>query len=164
MSKIVKYNLLLSSVFLSISIGQIQAFAATPNLDDDSQPNRTQFNQCVADVKEVVAGWSQQEITQAANQICNARKVHATEKARFIADVAKLNQQYKDYTNHGFNQHLPNATEDAWNIVKSCIDFKEGFTYPHNIAIYIVPNNVRASCYTFGSQLVESQLEKTSGK
>ncbi len=160
MLKIFRRSVFLPTVLLGIFIGQIQSLAVPPNLDDDSQPNRTQLKDCLADVRQSVGGWSEEEIATAANQICNARKAHAKAKAKFIADLAKLHQQYVEITNHGFSQHLNDATNDAWNTVKSCIDFKEGFTYPHNVAIFIVPNDVRSSCYGLGSQLVESQLQR----
>ncbi len=48
--------------------------------------------------------------------------------------------------------------KEAWQIVKLCVDFKEGFTYPHNIALFTVPEDIRISCYRLGSTLVESEL------
>ncbi|BAZ37195.1 hypothetical protein NIES4101_31160 [Calothrix sp. NIES-4101] len=132
--------------------------SSAPNLDGDSQPNRVKFSECMADVQETTSGWEKQQMNSAATAICNARKAHAKEKARFIAAISKLEKQYEGYTNHGFDQHVKVATQDAWNIVKNCIEFKEGFTHPHNVAIYQVPNDVRKSCYAMTAGLVESQL------
>jgi hypothetical protein len=143
---------------LSILTLDVVYSSAVPNLDGDSQPNRVKFSECMADVRETTSGWEQQQMNAAATAICNARKAHAKEKARFIGAISKLEQQYKEYTNHGYDKHVKVATQDAWNIVKNCIEFKEGFTHPHNVAIFRVPNEVRKSCYGMGAGLVESQL------
>lgn len=144
-------------LFTIVLAGTLRNVGAVPNLDGESHPNRVQLSQCIADVKEVTE-WDDNQTQKAALNICDVRKAHAKEKARFLTALGKLNDQYKDYTNHGFSQHLPTATAAAWTIVKSCIDFKEGFTYPHNVGGLSVPENVRSSCYTLGSGLVEAQL------
>jgi hypothetical protein len=162
MMKIPHKQIFLAAFFaipLSIFTLDIVSSSAVPNLDGDSQPNRIKLNECMVDVREVTSGWEQQQMNQAATAICNSRKAHAKEKARFIGAISKLEKQYQGYTNHGFDKHVKVATQDAWNVVKNCIEFKEGFTYPHNVAIYRVPNEVRKSCYGMGAGLVESQLE-----
>ncbi|MBH8564603.1 hypothetical protein I8748_20855 [Nostoc sp. CENA67] len=160
MIKIVCKNVILGFLAILIAIlvsGTIQTWAANPNLDGDSQPTRIKLNECIADVKEVTA-WDEKETLAAAREICAVRQSHAKQKARFLKSLKKLQQEYQDATNHGFDKHLPTAIADSWTIVKSCIDFKEGFTYPHNIALLSVPENVRTSCYSLGSDLVESAL------
>lgn len=152
----------LLTVFLTILLtillsGTLRTVAAMPNLDDDSHPNRVKVEECIADVKQVTE-WDANATQKAALNVCQARQSHAKEKARFVAALGKLSAQYKDYTNHGFSQHLPTATNDAWAIVKNCIDFQQGFRSPHNVAVLIVPEDIRKSCYTLGSGLVESQL------
>jgi hypothetical protein len=163
--KKVSHKQIFWAVFIAIPISlitrNIDTSSAVPNLDGDSQPNRVKFSECMADVRETTSGWEQQQMNAAATAICNARKAHAKEKARFISAISKLEKQYQGYTNHGFDKHVKVATQDAWNIVKNCIEFKEGFTYPHNVAVYRVPNEVRKSCYGMGAGLVESQLEFT---
>lgn len=147
------------SIVLTILLsGTLKTFGAIPNLDEDTQPNRVKLTECIADVQQITSGWDETTVRNAAVNICESRKAHAKEKARFLAALGKLSEQYKDYTNHGFAQHLPTATQDAWTIVKNCIDFKEGFTFPHNVGVLIVPENVRSSCYALGSDMVESQL------
>ncbi|PAX53333.1 hypothetical protein [Brunnivagina elsteri] len=146
------------AIALSIVTQNVVSSLVVPNLDGESQPNRVKLSECMADVREVTSGWEQQQMNQAATAICDARKAHAKEKARFIGAISKLEKQYQGYTNHGFDKHVKVATQDAWNIVKNCIEFKEGFTHPHNVAIYQVPNEVRKSCYAIGTGLVESQL------
>lgn len=137
--------------------GTLRTVGAPPNLDEDTYPDRIQLSQCIDDMKEVTQ-WGEDETRKAAVTLCEARKVHAKEKAHFSAALEKLHEQYKDATNHGFAQHLPMATDDAWTIVKSCIDFKEGFTSPHNAAALIIPERVRSSCYTLGASLVEAPI------
>jgi hypothetical protein len=146
---------------MSLSILTLDAVSssAIPNLDGESQPNRVKFSECIADVREVTGGWEQQQMNQAATAICDSRKAHAKEKARFISAIGKLEKQYQGASNHGFDKHVKIATQNSWNIVKNCIEFKEGFTYPHNVGTYRVPNEVRSSCYGMGAGLVESQLE-----
>jgi hypothetical protein len=156
LSKNVIFGLLAVLIILMIS-GIIPTWAANPNLDGDSQPTRIKLNECLADVKEVTA-WGEQETLYAARNLCEIRQAHAQQKARFLTSLNKLQQQYKDSTNHGFDKHLPTAIADSWTIVKSCIDFKEGFTYPHNIGVWQVPENVRIHCYSLGANLVESAL------
>ncbi len=128
-----------------------------PNLDGESHPERVKMAQCLADVREVTS-WSEEETQNAANNVCESRRQHAQKKAQFIEDLRKLTEEYQDQTNHGYAEHLPIAINDAWTTVKSCIDFKEGFTYPHNIGLLLVPESIRQECYTFGSSLVKSQL------
>ncbi|MEH2147581.1 hypothetical protein [Nostoc sp.] len=160
MIKIVFWNVILGFLAILITIlvsGTIQAWAANPNLDGDSQPTRLKLNECIADVKEVAA-WNDKETLDAARKICEIRQSHAKQKARFLASLKKLREQYQNYTNHGFDKQLPTAIADSWTIVKSCIDFKEGFTSPHNVALLSVPENVRSGCYSLGASLVESAL------
>ncbi|MHC5854765.1 hypothetical protein [Nostoc sp.] len=160
MIKIVFWNVILGFLAVLIAIlvsSTIQTWAANPNLDGDSQPTRLKLNECIADVKEVTA-WNDKETLDAARNICEIRQSHAKQKARFLASLKKLREQYQNYTNHGFDKQLPTAIADSWTIVKSCIDFKEGFTYPHNIAVLQVPENVRIRCYSVGADLVESAL------
>jgi hypothetical protein len=136
-----------------------QTLAVTPNLDGESQPHRLKLTDCLTDIKEVTS-WDEQETLAAAQNLCHLRQLHTKQKARFLADQQKLREQYQGYTNHGFNKHLPNALEDSWTIVKSCIDFREGFTYPHNIGILQVPENIRINCYSLGAEFLESALFK----
>ena len=160
MMKIVCKNVIFGLLALLITIfilGTIPTEAANPNLDGDAQPTRIKLSECLADVKEVTA-WGDKETLDAAREICELRKTHVQQKMRFLTSLKKLQQQYQDSTNHGFDKHLPTAIKDSWTIVKSCIDFKEGFTYPHNIALLRVPENVRSSCYSLGASLVESSL------
>ncbi len=160
MIKIASKNVIFGFLAVLIAIlisGTNLVWAATPNLDGDSHPNRLKLNECIADVKEVTA-WDEKQTLDAARQICEVRQSHATQKARFLASQKKLQEQYKGHTNHGFDQHVPTAIADSWTIVKSCIDFKEGFTYPHNVALLSVPENVRSSCYSLGASLIESSL------
>ncbi|MEH1767574.1 MAG: hypothetical protein V7L27_26870 [Nostoc sp.] len=100
----------------------------------------------------------------AARNICDIRQSHAKQKARFLASLKKLREQYQNYTNHGFDKQLRTAITDSWTIVKSCIDFKEGFTYPHNVALLSVPEDVYSGCYSLGASLVESALFNLSSK
>ena len=144
-------------LFTTLFATTLNAAEAIPNLDGDSQPNRIKLSECIADIKEVTA-WDAAETQKAAINLCDLRKAHAKEKSRFLADLKKLQDQYKGHTNHGFEQHLPTAVQNSWTIVKSCIDFKEGFTSPHNIGVMNVPESIRISCYAVGSNLVESQL------
>ncbi|QIR41744.1 hypothetical protein HCG51_34220 (plasmid) [Tolypothrix sp. PCC 7910] len=160
MMKILYKNVIfgLLAVLITIFIwGTIPTEAANPNLDGDSQPTRIKLSECLADVKEVTA-WGEKETLDAARETCELRKAHAQQKTRFLTSLKKLQQEYQDSTNHGFDKHLPTAIADSWTIVKSCIDFKEGFTYPHNIALLKVPENVRIRCYSLGADLVESAL------
>jgi hypothetical protein len=149
----------LCTMSLSILTLDVVSSSAVPNLDGDSQPNRVKFSECMADVRGVTGGWEQQQMNQAATAICNSRKAHAKGKARFIGAIGKLEKQYQGASNHGFDKHVKVATQNSWNIVKNCIEFREGFTYPHNVAVYRVPNEIRSSCYGMGVGLVESQLE-----
>ncbi|BAY62249.1 hypothetical protein NIES22_23210 [Calothrix brevissima NIES-22] len=148
----------LLAILITILISAtIPAEAANPNLDGDSQPTRIKLSECLADVKEVTA-WGDKETLDAARETCELRKAHAQQKTRFLASLKKLQLEYQDSSNHGFDKHLPTAIADSWTIVKSCIDFKEGFTYPHNIALLKVPENIRIRCYSLGADLVESNL------
>ena len=144
-------------LFTTLFATTLNVAEAIPNLDGDSQPNRIKLSECIADVKEVTA-WDADKTQKAAINLCDLRKAHVKEKSRFLADLEKLKEQYKGHTNHGFEQHLPTAVKDSWTIVKSCIEFKEGFTYPHNIGVLNVPESIRISCYAVGSNLVESQF------
>ena len=155
MRKVLLFAIVLTIAFM-VSVTASNA-TAIPNLDGDSHPNRLKLNECIADVKEVTA-WDEKQTLEAARKICEARQSHTKQKARFLASQKKLHEQYQGYTNHGFDKHLPTAIEDSWTIVKSCIDFKEGFTAPHNIGLLEVPENIRVSCYSLGADLVQSQL------
>jgi hypothetical protein len=161
--KKVSHKQIFSAVFMAISISiitlNIASSSAVLNLDGDSQPNRIKLSECMADVREVTGGWEQQRMNQAATAICDARKAHAKEKVRFLGAISKLEKQYKGYTNYGYDKHVKVATQNSWNIVKNCIEFREGFTHPHNVGVYRVPNEIRKSCYGMGTGLVESQLE-----
>ncbi|MEH1820614.1 MAG: hypothetical protein V7L31_16285 [Nostoc sp.] len=160
MIKIVFWNVIWGFLAVLIAIlvsGTVQAWATNPNLDGDSQPTRLKLNECIADVKEVTA-WEEKETLTAARNICEKRQSHTKQKARFLASLKKLREQYQNYTNHGFDKQLPTAIADSWTIVKSCIDFKEGFTSPHNVAVLSVPEDVRSGCYSLGASLVESAL------
>lgn len=153
-----KWSAVLFGCVLSLLFaGKLLSVGAFPNLDEETHPDRIQLAQCIADVKEVTQ-WDENETKKAAVNLCELRKAHAKEKARFQAALLKLNEQYKDATNHGFSQHLPIATNDAWTIVKTCINFKEGFTSPHNVAILNIPEQVHRSCFALGSSLVEASI------
>jgi hypothetical protein len=96
----------------------------------------------------------------AARQVCEVRQKHLKQKQRFVKALDKLKQQYKGYTNHGLEQHVSTATKDSWSIVKSCIDFKQGFTYPHNIGTLTVPATIHQECYQMGAELVEAEIKR----
>ncbi|MDZ8066262.1 MAG: hypothetical protein RMY64_11580 [Nostoc sp. DedQUE08] len=154
MIKIVCKNVIWGFLAVLITIlvsGTIQTWAANPNLDGNSHPTRLTVNECIADVKEIT-DWDEKKVLDAARKICESRQSHAKQKARFLASLKKLQEQ--NYRR--FDEHLPTAIEDSWTIVKSCIDFKEGFTSSHNVAVLSVPENVRSSCYSLGASLVES--------
>jgi hypothetical protein len=153
-----KWSAVVFVLVLSLVVGgTLRTVGAPPNLDEDTYPDRIQLSQCIDDMKEVTQ-WDENKTKNAAVNLCEVRKAHAKEKAHFLAVLKQLHEQYKDATNHGFAQHLPMATDDAWTIVKSCIDFKDGFTSPHNAAALIIPERVRSSCYTLGSSLVEAPI------
>jgi hypothetical protein len=130
-----------------------------PDLKGESAPNRIKISECIADVKEVTS-WDVNSTQEAAQNLCNLRKKHAQSRKFFLTTISKLNAEYKDHTNHGLNAHLPTAIAAATNIVKSCIDFKEGFTYPHNIGLLIVPELIRIDCYKLGADFVNKEIAK----
>jgi len=109
----------LSFITVMLVLNTIPAKAIMPNLDGESRPNRLKLNECIADVKEVTE-WDEKQTLAAARDVCKVRQNHAQQKARFLAAQKKLTQEYQNYTNHGFNKHLPMAIEDSWTIVKSC--------------------------------------------
>jgi hypothetical protein len=135
------------------------SFAATPMLEGEVVLARVKLSECLADVKEVTS-WDEAQTMTAARQVCEVRQKHLKQKQRFVKALDKLKQQYKGYTNHGLEQHVPTATKDSWSIVKSCIDFKQGFTYPHNIGILIVPATIHQECYQMGAELVEAEIKR----
>lgn len=155
----IKQSVVVFTIVVTIILSStLKTFSAIPNLDEDTQINRVRLTECIADIKEVTSGWDDTEVQNAAVKICDSRQALTNEKARFLVALGKLNDRYKEQTGHGFAQHLQTATQEAWTIVKSCMDFKEGFTSPHNIALLIVPENIHSSCYALGADLVESQL------
>jgi len=153
-----KYYALVFPILLVILIAStVRSEEAIPNFNGDSNPDRVRLEQCIADVKGVTS-WEENETRKAALKLCELRAIHSREKARFLTAMGKLKAKYKDYTNRGFSEHLPIAMKEAGNLVKICIDFKQGFTYPHNIALLTVPEDIRIRCYRLGSSLVESEL------
>jgi len=150
-----KYYAVVCLILLVILIASTaKTEEAISNLNDDSHPDRIKLEECIADVKEVTS-WSESETRKAALKVCELRTIHAREKAKFLTAMDKLNALYKDTK---FSGNLPTATKEAWNVVKSCIDFKQEFTYPHNVGLLIVPEDLRIRCYRLGSGLVESEL------
>jgi hypothetical protein len=135
------------------------SFAATPMLEGEVVLARVKLSECLADVKEVTS-WDEAQTMTAARQVCEVRQKHLKQKQRFVKALDKLKQQYKGYTNHGLEQHVPTATKDSWSIVKSCIDFKQGFTYPHNIGTLTVPATIHQECYQMGAELVEAEIKR----
>lgn len=57
--------------------------------------------------------YRQKETNRAATEICNVCKAHGREKARFIANLNKLQKQYQSHTNYGYDKHVKVATQDA---------------------------------------------------
>ncbi|MBH8573063.1 hypothetical protein I8752_08550 [Nostocaceae cyanobacterium CENA369] len=110
MIRIVFWNVILGFLAVLIAIlvsGTIQTWAANPNLNGDSHPTRFKLNECIADVKEVTA-WNDKQTLDAARKICESRQSHAKQKARFLASLKKLQEQYQNFTNHGFdNPNVP---------------------------------------------------------
>lgn len=151
-------SIIVFSIATILLSSTLKTFSAIPNLDEDTQMHRVKLTECIADIKEVTSGWDDTEVQNAAVKICDSRQALTNEKARFLVALGKLNDRYKEQTSHGFAQHLPTATQEAWAIVRSCMDFKEGFSSPHNVAVLIVPENIHSSCYALGADLVESQL------
>ena len=125
----------------------------------DTRPDRVNISECLADVKEVVA-WDPKATQSAAKSVCKLRRQHASQKKRFASALVKLHSRYQDRTNHGFDQHIPVAQQNAQSIVKSCIDFKTGFTHPHNIGTLTVPEEIHSTCYDMGIKLVETELSR----
>ena len=156
----IKWSAVLFALVLTLLLaGTLRTVGEVANPDENSHPDRVQLSQCIADVKGVTE-WDDTQTRNAAVNLCEVREAHAKEKAQFLAALRKLNDQYKDVTNHGYSQHLEVATNDAWTIVKSCIDFKDGFTYPHNVALLIIPERIRSSCYALGSSLIEAPIPR----
>jgi hypothetical protein len=135
------------------------SFAATPILEGEVVLSRVKLAECLADVKEVTS-WDEAQTMTAARQVCEVRQKHLKQKQRFVKALDKLKQQYKGYTNHGLEQHVPKATTDSWSIVTSCIDFKQGFTHPHNIGTLTVPATIHNECYQVGAELVEAEIKR----
>jgi hypothetical protein len=152
-----KLQLTLALVAMLLLPGR--SFAVTPMLAGEVVLLRVKLSECFADVKEVT-GWDEAQTMTAARQVCEVRQKHLKQKQRFVKALEKLQQQYKGYTNHGLEQHVPNATKDSWSIVKSCIDFKQGFTYPHNIGTLTVPATIHQECYQMGAKLVEAEIQR----
>ncbi len=152
-----KLQLTLALVAMLVLPGN--SFGATPMIEGESVLARVQLSECLADVKEVTS-WDEAQTKTAARQVCEARKKQLKQKQRFVKGLDKLKQQYQGYTNHGLEQHVPNATKDSWSIVKSCINFKEGFTHPHNIGTLIVPAIIYQECYQMGAELVEAEIKR----
>ncbi len=155
MKNIVKIALL--SSLLSIMITSKLQAQEMPKIEGDNDPIRMNISECLADIKEVTA-WDEESTLEAAKRLCELRQKHSEEKARFYTAIKKLNEQFKDYTNHGFNEHLPTAIKDAEKIVNTCINLKSGFRHPHNIALYMVPEIDLANCYSFGASIIEGEL------
>jgi hypothetical protein len=152
------------SVFLILTIviftlTRIPAIAVTPNLNgNESHPDRLKLSECVVDLKEVVE-WDEEEILAGSQELCKLRQGHAKQKARFLNAQNLLTERYKNNGSSGYNKHLPVAISASWEIVKKCLDFKEGFANPHNIAILTIPELFRMQCYSLGADLVESTLK-----
>jgi 23S rRNA pseudoU1915 N3-methylase RlmH len=142
---------------LMMGVSQMDG-AARP---DRARPDRTKMSECLADVKEVVA-WEAKVTQSSAITLCQLRRQRVIQQKRFASALVRLHDRYQDQTNHGFAKHIPVAQQDAKEIVNSCIDFKTGFTYPHNIATLTVPEEIYASCYGIGIKLVETELSRGS--
>lgn len=151
-SRVLKFVILIVTMFV---LTRIPASAAIPNLDGDTHPNRLKLSECLIDLKKV-ADWNGEQASEAARKICELRQDHAKQKARFLASQDQLTKIYKDWSR--FNKYLPIAITDSWQIVKSCIDFKEGFTSTHNIESLTLPEKIRSECYSLGADFIESHL------
>ena len=151
-SRVLKFVILIVTMFV---LTRIPASAAIPNLDGNTHPNRLKLSECLIDLKNV-ADWDGEKALEAARNICELRQNHAKQKARFLASQDQLTKIYKDWSR--FNKYLPTAITDSWQIVKSCIDFKEGFTSTHNIEDLTLPEKIRSQCYSLGADFIESHL------
>jgi hypothetical protein len=127
--------------------------------DPGSRNIRTKTSECLADVQAVVA-WEPKMTQSAAITLCQLRRQQAIQQQLFAAALVKLHDRYQSQTNHGFAKHITVAQQEAKSIVKSCIDFKTGFTYPHNIGTLTVPAEISASCYKIGINLLETELSR----
>ncbi|WP_298906653.1 hypothetical protein [uncultured Nostoc sp.] len=151
-SRVLKFIILIVTMFV---LTRIPASAAIPNLDGDTHPNRLKLSECLIDLKKV-ANWDGEQASEAARRICELRQDHAKQKARFLASQDQLTKIYKDSSR--FKEYLPTAITDSWQIVKSCIDFKEGFTSTHNIEGLTLPEQIRSQCYSLSADFIESHL------
>ncbi len=147
----------IATVLAVVLLSTAAKVEAAPTIEGDTDPINTQPSQCLADVKEVTA-WDEAATRQAANQVCAERRRHVQAKQRFEKSLVALNQEYRERTNHGFSQFLPEAVRRSRAIVENCIALKEGFTAPHNVATLLVPETLRSDCYAVGTQLVEAEL------
>lgn len=157
MKNIVKISLL-STLWIIMIANTLQA-QELPNIEGDNDPIRLKMSECLADIKEVTA-WDEESTLESAKRLCELRQKHSEEKTRFYTAMKKLNEQFKDYTNHGFNEHLTTAIKDAKKIVDLCINLKSGFRHPHNIGLYMAPEIDITNCYSFGASIIESELYK----
>jgi hypothetical protein len=115
-------------------------------IDGEALPSRTQYADCLADIKDVVA-WGDEEEAKQAKNLCALRAEHARLKLDFVAQLQKLVDDYADYNNHGVNGLVANAALKTVDILAACVDANDTYGLCHNIACVTSPEYDHIACY-----------------
>lgn len=126
-----------------------------PVIPAENSPIRLKFEECLADVNEVI-DWGDQGNREEAKNLCDLRTQHLQARNRVLDDLAKLVETFDGATNHDHDQNLPLTIKSVQTTVAACLKTLVSQQYPHNIAIVSEPEENAIFCDTIGAQVVEA--------
>lgn len=112
---------------------------------------------CIADVKAETEGWSTEDIEEAAQKQCAARKRH-------IESYEALQSNYRTLMGllaQDVRTRPADAAAKLKIMVKACIDHKfDVSTGGHNIMVNVIENDVAAKCLALGANLLRDEIRE----
>jgi hypothetical protein len=90
--------------------------------------------------------------------LCKLRAAHKRVRARLIAAINHIVDEYAEYTNHDHAQNLPTTVDALQSVVEQCIRALDSQQYCHNIACLTSPEQNAIFCETKATEIADAIL------
>lgn len=124
---------------------------------DDEGKIDTSPQACIAHVKAETDGWSKEDIEEAAQKQCAARKRH-------LESYEALQGNYHTLMGllaQDVRTQPAEAAEKLKIMLEACIDHKfDVSTGGHNIMVEVIENDVAAKCLALGANLLRDEIRE----
>ena len=149
----------MKSILALLMLTSVSAFAydgpKNPVIPADNGPIRLKFEECLADVQEVVS-WDEEEEKKRATRLCELRADHLKARTLVTDGLAKIVSTFKGFYNHDHDQNLPVTIDSIQQTVANCLKALESQQYPHNIALVTTPEYNAILCENVAAQVVQA--------